>query len=180
MARDLPLGDLGNKKIYYLYYPMPKIQYIKQDGGTLSRIMGSTDGINQSASITYGGAELQMNGVTVVQDQRIALPLSGLRISQEAGAANFSMPPILDDGTFQNYLTYTKIGVGSGITSGGTQDISELDDNVSDKLEMLLQIKDNALQWSFDGTTWHSMGEEQAIYAIYSESGLRSPAFQDR
>jgi uncharacterized repeat protein (TIGR02543 family) len=165
------LGDLGNKKIYYLYYPMPKIQYIKQEGETLSRIMGSTDGINQSTSITYGGAELEMNGVTVVQDQRIALPLSGLRISQESGAANFSMPPILDDGTFQNYLTYTKIGVGSGITSGGTQDISELGDNVSDKLEMLLQIKDNALQWSFDGTTWHSMGEEQAIYAIYSESG---------
>ncbi len=165
------LGDLGNKKIYYLYYPMPKIQYIKQEGETLSRIMGSTDGLNQSTTITYGGAELEMNGVTVVQDQHITLPLSGLRISQKSGAANFSMPPILDDGTFQNYLTYTKIGVGSGITSGGTQDISALGDNVSDKLEMLLQIKDNALQWSFDGTIWHSMGEEQAIYAIYSESG---------
>lgn len=165
------LGGLGYKRIYYLYYPMPKIQYIKKEGTTLSRIMGSTDGINPSTSITYGGTELQMNGVTVVQDQRVALPLSGLRISQASGAANFNMPPILDDGIYQQYLTYTSIGVGSGIGSGQAQDISELGDNVSDQREMLLQIKDNALQWSFDGKTWYPMNESQTIYSIYTESG---------
>ncbi len=167
----IQLDELGTYKVYYLYYPMPKIQYVKQDGTTLSLIRGSTDGINPSTTITYGGATLKMNELDVVQDQRISMPLSGLHISQASSSTTFKMPPILDDETYQRYLAYSSIGVGSGLSSGQTQDVSELGSNISNGLEMYLKISNNALSWSFDGSDWTPMDDSQAIYAIYSESG---------
>ncbi|MBR2702231.1 MAG: InlB B-repeat-containing protein, partial [Erysipelotrichaceae bacterium] len=68
---------LNGYSIYYLYYPMPRIQYIKQEGSTLSLIRGSTDGINPSDQVTYDKKIIEMNDMTVVQNQRISFPLSG-------------------------------------------------------------------------------------------------------
>ena len=165
------LGDLGEQKIYYLYYPMPVIQYVKREGNSLSLIRGSRDGINLSADLTYSGEQFQMNGETVVQDQRLSLPFSGLEISQATGASTFKMPPVLDDETYQRYLSYSGVSVGPRLTSGETGSLAGLEVSMGDGCGMYLRISNNDLEWSFDGSVWHEMTEEQTIYAIYTEHG---------
>lgn len=169
------MGELGTLKLYYLYYPMPEIQYVKQTGqgeaAMLSAVRGSTDGTTPSATITYDGATTTMNGKTVTQDQRIEVPMDGLTISQQSGVSNFNMPPILDDEIYQRYLSYTSIGVGTKMSTGESESISVLNGNISNDLVMYLRIDDDQMSWSFDGSTWHPYDGDDAIYAIYTERG---------
>ncbi len=165
------IGELGSNLLYYLYYPMPKIRYVKEaTDGTLTDITGclinqTTGNIEASESITYGHQTLTMNGQTVAQNQSFEIPLSGFVIRQSGN--NFRMPPVLDDGLYERYLGYMKIGAGSGNATNS----SELD--VSTGLAMQLKVQNNTLQYSFDGKTWKNLplSGTPTIYAIYSERG---------
>ena len=165
----------SDKQIYYLYYPMPKIQYVKQTGeglnATLARIKGSTDGLNPSLTITYGRATIEMNDQTVAQDQSVTVPQNGLVISQALGSTNFKMPPVLDDATYVRYLSYSAIGIGPSVPRDGTQSVNAEGVYLSDTAEMQLQIRDNKLVWSFDGSNWYPLNEDQRIYAVYVDRG---------
>lgn len=155
------IAELGNDRLYYIYYPMPQIRYVKEaTDGTLTDITGSS-----ANAITYSHQLIEMNGMTVVQNQKIEIPLSGLIISQSGN--NFRMPPVLDNDIYERYLGYTKIGAGNGDATNSSQ----LD--LSLNLEMQLKVKDNSLQYSFDGTTWKDLllSGMPTIYAIYSERG---------
>ena len=165
------IGELGNNQLYYLYYPMPKIRYVKEAAdGTLTYISGclidqTTGNIGPSESVTYGHNTITMNGKTVEQNQSFEIPLSGLIISQSGN--NFRMPPVLDDNLYERYLGYVKIGAGSGTATNS----SDLD--VSTDLTMQLKVQNNTLQYSFDGTTWKNLelSGTPTVYAIYSERG---------
>ena len=166
------IGELGSNNLYYLYYPMPKIRYMKADAdGNLTKITGSivdsqTGSVVASDSITYDHEAVVINGQTVAYDQSIEIPLSGLTISQSGN--NFRMPAVLDDGLLERYLGYTKLGAGStDITTVGA-----LADSTED-LTMYLRISDNALQFSIDNSTWQDlpMSVTPTIYAIYEERG---------
>ena len=164
------IGVLDDNQLYYLYYPMLKIRYVKEAiDGTLTPIHGclpdSTGTIEEVEDITYGHAIVTMNGVKVKQGQNVEIPYDGLIISQSGN--HFRMPAILDDGLFERYLSYGKIGAGNGNISN----ISQID--VSDGLTVELKVQDNTLQYSFDGTNWEalSIGGIPTIYAIYDERG---------
>ena len=162
------LGELGSNALYYLYYPMPQIQYVKEIGNTLTPVTGclwndETGQIEPDDSVTYSHAPLMMNGKTVEQGQSLEIPLNGLTISQSGN--NFRMPPILDDGTYERYLIYTKLGVGTA---------DSIDYCPEDgALTMQLRMQDNTLKYSFDGSTWKnlSMLGSPTIYAVYTERG---------
>ena len=65
------IGELGSDQLYYLYYPMPQIRYVKLAGdGALTDIKGClpdeiTGIIEESDAVTYGHGSLTMNGKTV-------------------------------------------------------------------------------------------------------------------
>ena len=170
-AEGSTIRELGSYAIYYLYYPMPRIRYVKASAdGSLTDITGSqvnteTGNIEESNNITYNHNSLTMNGRTVEQNQSVEIPASGLTISQSGN--NFRMPPILDDGLFTRYLSYTYIGAGSNEAS----DMASI--SVSDGLNMQLRVQNNVLQYSFDGTEWTGLplAGIPTIYAIYTERG---------
>ena len=165
------ISELGSNQLYYLYYPMPKIRYVKEAAdGTLTDITGclpnaQTGVIEASDSVTYSHALLTMNGKTVEQNESFEIPLSGFVISQSGN--NFRMPHVLDDDLYERYLSYVKLGAGSE----GATNSSELD--VSTGLTMQLKVQNNTLQYSFDGTTWTDLplSGTPTIYAIYTERG---------
>ena len=168
-AEGNTIGELGSNAIYYLYYPMPRIRYVKANADdSLTNITGShvnAGNVEESDDITYNHDLLTMNGRLVEQNQRVEVPASGLTISQSGN--NFRMPPILDDGLFERYLSYTSLGA-------GTNEASDMDSiSVSDGLNMQLRVQNNVLQYSFDGTEWTdlSLSGIPTIYAIYTERG---------
>ena len=163
------LEGLDDYRIYYLYYPMPQIQYVEETaGGVLTLIQGSTDGSTASDDPTYDRASLTLNGEIVTQNQKFIIPAEGLKIAQTVGS--FRMPPLLDkwDGEMLNqlYLVYSRIGVGDADKGS----VSELADT-SEDLTLYLRFGSNHLQWSFDGTDWHAFTDTPTIYAIYQERG---------
>ena len=165
------LEELGSYNLYYLYYPMPKIRYVKEAAdGALTDITGcledqQTGAIVPNNSVTYSHALLTMNGKTVEQNESFEIPLSGFVISQSGN--NFRMPAVLDDEVFERYLGYVKLGAGTG----DADNVSGL--AVSPDLTMQLRIQNNSLQYSLDGTTWTALPLTDAptIYAIYTERG---------
>lgn len=165
------LTDLDGYDLYYLFYPMPEIRYVKEaSDGSLTEITGSildpdTGTIEPDDSITYDHRVMTMNGKTVAQHQKIEIPLEGLEIAQNGN--HFRMPPVLDDGLYERYLSYVKIGVGPAAAAN----VSSLD--ISNGLHMYLEIQDNSLKYSFDGTSWKNYLESDApaIYAVYDERG---------
>ena len=165
-------GELDGNTLYYLYYPMPLIRYVKADAaGNLTDITGSlpdpqTGEIGAAEAVTYNHASLTLNGKTVKQREPFALVGNDFTISQSG--KNFRMPPILDDGIYERYLKYTRLGAGN-------LDADTLDalDGISDQLVMKLRVRENALQYSFDGESWRNLPVEDTpcIYAVYTERG---------
>ena len=165
-AEGTRLTELGDYTLYYLFYPMPIIRYMEEtDGGVLNEIKGSLDGTETSDQITYNYKQIALNGRSVTQGQKIEIPQSGLVISQNVNNTYFNMPPLLDKGTDKLYLVYNQIGVGM-INATNKSSIS-----VSDDLTLYLQIRENRLEWSFDGNSWTTFTEMPTIYAIYQERG---------
>ena len=162
------IGELGSDKIFYLYYPMPKVKYVKLESNELNTIKGSINGVDLVDTITYYRGSITMNGVTVEQNQSIEIPLDGLLISQNGGSDSFRMPPTLDDGVYERYLSYSKIGVGGNIASS----INDLN-GVSEELILRLRINENKLQYSFDDENWSDLElrNTPTVYAIYTERG---------
>ena len=101
----------------------------------------------------------------MTQNQKLEIPQNGLVISQSVGDACFNMPPLLDRGTDELYLVYSRIGAGAPDQTN-VSDIS-----VSDGLTLYLQIRDNKLEWSFDEGAWTAFTQTPTIYAIYQERG---------
>ena len=163
------LDQLGDYKVYYLYYPLPKVVYVKETaGGVLERVQGSIDGTTLTADITYNGAALQLNGVTVAQEQLLSVTTDIFTISQTVGSGNFNMPPKLDGGTKTLFLNYTKVGV------AGTTDVNNSGnlDAVTESRTMYLKVDGSQAKWSLDGTTWNAFtGSVPTVYAIYKEAG---------
>ena len=170
------LGELGSNKLYYLYYPMPKIRFVKADSaGNLTQIQGclpnaQTGEVELSAKYaTYNYMVPNWNSGLTEQYRRFEIPMSGLVISQNN--KNTRLPPILDDGTsegfFERYLSYEMIGAGNG-------DVSHIDSlaDKSDSLRMELRIQNNALQFNV-GNGWKdlSLDGEPTIYFVYTERG---------
>jgi hypothetical protein len=135
------------------------------DGGALTAIQGSLDGLTASDTITYNHETITLNYKTVEQDQKLEIPHSGLVISQSVGGEYFNMPPLLDRTTDELYLVYSRIGVGTP----GQTNVSGI--SVSEDLTLYLQIRDNRLEWSFDGSSWTAFAAAPTIYAIYQERG---------
>ncbi|MBR4799680.1 MAG: hypothetical protein IK047_05405, partial [Clostridia bacterium] len=163
--------ELGEYKLYYLFYPMPEIRYVEEnEDGTLTEIKGSYDGVSVIDDVTYNRAPLTMNGGTVTQAQGITIPVSGFVISQTGGSGCFRMPPLLDDGVFERYLIYTRIAAGSA-GAGSIADLGAA--NVSDGKTLRLQVRNNQLEYSFDGANWRHLPLSgiPTIYAIYTERG---------
>ena len=169
------LGDLSNKKIYYLYYPMPRIRYVKENSdGTLSYISGSSSETVPVEAITYNHLQypdFKMNDVEVKQNQKFQITaMTGFRITQDVGPNSFRMPAVLDDGTSARYLSYKKIGTNKN--SGSEETLPSIDDvYVSNGLTMHLEVQNNELTWSFDGKDWSSFAGIPTVYAIYEERG---------
>ena len=165
------LGELGSDQIYYLYYPMARIRYVKMaNDGSLEEITGcalnpETGAIEPSEAVTYGHNTLTMNGKQVEQNQSLEIPLSGLVISQSGN--HFRMPPVLDDGLSERYLSYGQLGAGNSDAAS----ISGLD--TTSALAMQIKVQDNTLRYSFDGSTWKDLPIEgtPTVYAIYTERG---------
>ncbi|MDO5491083.1 MAG: hypothetical protein Q4F96_01605, partial [Bacillota bacterium] len=170
--------DAG-QELYYLYYPMPKIRYVKKaDNGDLISITGS---IYNSAEVlvpyddvTYNHDTFVLNGVEVKQNQNVQIPLEGLVISNASGSKNFKMPSVLDDGMFERYLKYSEIGIRND-ADGHAASTADFDDahngHLNDRMVLYLQIRDNRLKWSFDGDSWDNMSGAPTIYAIYTDRG---------
>lgn len=165
------IAHLGNDRLYYVYYLMPQIRYVKEEAdGTLSDITGClinpiTGDIEPSEFITYGHNTITMNGMAVAQNQSFEIPMSGFIISQSGN--HFRIPPVLDNGLYERYLSYTKIGAGNGAATN----ISELD--VGSELAMQLRVSNNTLEYNLGDGTWKSLSMSgiPTIYAIYSERG---------
>ncbi len=154
--------QLGTNKIYYLYYPMPKVVYVKETaGGTLEEITGAGAG-----DVTYSGVPLTLNGVTVSQGQKLSVSDSVFQISQTVGSGNFNMPPRLDDEDEELFLLYTKLGAGD-------ENVASIDllDTWTDEKAMQLKVTDNQVKWSVDGETWNTFSGTPTVYAIYKEIG---------
>lgn len=159
------VGSLTNQKVYYLYYPKPQVQYVKENpDGSLTPVTGSVAG-QACNDITYDGATLTMNGLEVKQGASFEIPMEGFVASQSVGNGSFNMPPILDDGVRLRYLSYDKIGAGDA----GAATISDID--ASDNLTMHLQVRDSKLEYSFDGANWQVLAGAPTIYAVYGERG---------
>jgi len=162
------LGRLGTRKLYYVFYKKPRAVYVREgSGGTLNRIRGFLDGETVVDRLTYNGAPLTLNGAEVAQEQPLPVSADALTISQAVGANLFNMPPTLDDGTDRLYLIYTKLGVGGpdAATSG------ELEAVTADRTLHLRLSDEYAVQWSLDGSDWHSFADAPTVYAIYKELG---------
>ena len=162
------LAELGDNHVYYLYYPMPKIKYVKEKTDkSLVNVTGSTDGEHTApgGQITYDRKPVKMNGVTVEQNQQLEIPVEGRLISQNDGLNGFRMPPILDDDINERYLSYTKVGT-------GPSNAASIDDiNASTELTMRIRVQNNRLEYSFDDEQWEQMSEPPTIYAVYEERG---------
>ena len=167
-SSDVP-DQLGEYKIYYLYYPLPKVVYVKETaGGSLERIQGSTDGTNVTNGITYNGATLQLNGATVMQEQLLPVNEELFTISQTVGSGNFNMPPKLDDGTKTLFLNYTKLGVAGSANVTNSSSLY----SVTESRTMYLKVDGGQPKWSLDGTNWNAFSDSApTVYAIYKEIG---------
>ena len=89
---------------------MPVIRYVEEtDGGVLTAIQGSLDGLTASDTITYNRETITLNGKTVAQDQRLEIPQGGRVISPSVGSEYFNMPPLLDRETDELYLVYRSL-----------------------------------------------------------------------
>jgi uncharacterized repeat protein (TIGR02543 family) len=166
------LAVLAGYKVYYLYYPMPQIRYVKESAnGALTEIKGSLDGTSNTNTITYGRSTVNMNGAQVSQGQRFSFPTNGFRITQEVGTNTFRMPPILDDGIYARYLSYSKLGAGNAADISSIGELGEI--NVSSGLTMYLRVQNNVLQWSFteEAKSWNDFSGSPTVYAIYEERG---------
>ena len=150
---------LGSDQIYMLYYLQPKVQYLKDIGdGTLAQV----EGYASADRPTYDRRGVTANGYDVVHNQAITLPVGGLLISQSGDNNAFRMPPILDDGSYVRYLSYTRLGA----------DDSSVTDNFTAGLAIRLRLSANGMQWSKnDGQTWNAFHGRPTIYAVYSERG---------
>ena len=160
----LPDGDaarpLDNYKLYYLYYPMPQIQYMKRNAnGTLEAVQGSLDGVSPSEEITYDRQQLTMNQMPVVQGQRVTLPGDGVLLISQTGN-HFRMPANLDDGVYARYLTYSAL----------VTDPSELQDGHPGR-ELHLRLREDELEYSRTGAEDDYAPFGGTVYAIYEERG---------
>ena len=163
------ISQLGSYQVYYLYYPLPKVQYVKEtSGGALAQIVPDGAGLRNS------GSPITLNGTNVTQNQMLAVGTEVFTVTQDtAGTASnhfFNMPLVLDDTTASpavaSYLRYTKLGAGAS----GAQSTSDLD-AVTDTRTLMLRVEGNQVKWSLDGTAWSSFSGAPTVYAIYSEIG---------
>ena len=167
------VAALGDNQIYYLYSPMMTIHYMLEgDNNELTPIVGA-DG----DAITYAGSALSLNGMTVQQCQKLAVPMTGLTISQTVNGSDFNMSPLLDNGSNQLDLVYDKIGLASqAVANYQATNVDQLM-AVSEGKTVYFNIDNSKLSWSFDGTTW--TGDDQGgsfddwavVYVIYRERG---------
>ena len=165
------IGILGDYQLFSLYYPQLTIHYMLEgDNGELTAIGGS-DGI------TYAGEQLTLNGELVRQNQKLRMPIYGLKISQNASDGSFNMPPLLDDGEHLLDLVYDKIGVASQEDSAQQATSTSQLTSTSEAQTLYLSIVNNQLSWSFDGETWDgdvyggTVADWPVVYAIYRERG---------
>ena len=161
-----PQKALTEFKVYYLYYPIPRVRYVKDTGSGLEPVMGSLNGSDAIPSITYDRGVLHMNGAAVEQDQRLSIPANGVLTISQSGN-HFRMPPNLDDGVYARYLTYSGLGAGDA----GSTDLSGV--SVGPGRTMYLRVQKDALQFSFTGTEddWTPFTGIPTVYAIYEERG---------
>ena len=142
--------------IYYVYYPMPKIVYMKE---------GANGSLTVIDPIQRNKDSVTLNGVTVAQNAQLEVGTDAFVIDQSV-IGGFRVPPDLDG---QNILSlnYAKIGTGKA----GQEKISGLD-AVSDAAGLQLKVVDGQVKYSFDGTEWNPFsGEEPTVYVIYKEKG---------
>ena len=143
----------GGYQIYYIYYKLPKIYYVRQTAaGTLV----------QYNPITRNGAPVSLNGKTVAQGDAVQIGESGTVISQSA-AGGYRVPPDLD-GSGVLSSDYLKIGVGES----GATNVSALA-ATNDNKQLYLHAFDGKLKWSFDNSNWNDFTDDPAIYVIYRD-----------
>lgn len=171
------MSDLDGLNLYYLYYPKLTIYYMKEgDTGSLTKVMGSTDGISESDTLTLGGEVVMLNGVTVKQEQRVGIPQEGLTIAQTVSDSCFNIPPLLDDKTQQRNLVYTKLAAAPQTNAleikTNTSDFNASGSGITETLTLYIGFVNNKLQWRFeDETDYVEISNWPVIYAIYQDRG---------
>lgn len=147
----------GGYKIYYVYYELPKIYYVRETAaGTLV----------QYDPVQRNGAPVTLNGQTVAQGNVVPVSESGTVISQSV-SGGYRVPPDLD-GSGVLSSDYLKIGVGdrnvtnvSGLTA------------TNDRKLLYIKVIDGQLKWSFDNSSWNNFTStaagEPTIYVIYRD-----------
>ena len=147
----------GGYKIYYVYYELPKIYYVRETAaGTLV----------QYDPVQRNGAPVTLNGQTVAQGDVVPVSESGTVISQSV-SGGYRVPPDLD-GSGVLSSDYLKIGVGdrnvtnvSGLTA------------TNDRKLLYIKVIDGQLKWSFDNSSWNNFTStaagEPTIYVIYRD-----------
>ena len=145
-----------NYRIYYVYYPMPKIVYMQE---------GANGALTLIDTIERNKASVTLNGGIVTQNAQLEVGTDAFIIDQSSGSA-FRVPPDLD-GEKELSLNYVKIGTGTG----GLTNTSGLD-GVSAGQAVQLKVIDGQVKYSFDGITWSAFsGNEPTVYVIYKEKG---------
>lgn len=159
--------DLGTYELYYVYYHMPQIRYVKAVNGTeLSAVQGSLDGNTVTDTITYNRQSILMNQATVEQDQTLFVPVNGMLVISQSGN-HFRMPANLDDGVYSRYLSYRMLGVGNA-------DVTSTDGLITGGgLDLYIRIQNNGLAYSFTGREgdFTPFTGTPTIYAVYEERG---------
>jgi hypothetical protein len=155
----------NDENIYYVYYRMPRIYYVRESGSGAFTVLGDPLQ-NGSSAVTIK----QLDGTTEIVNGQL-LPMatdSTFLISQinEVGRS-WMMANFLNDNVRINNLRYARLGVGTvGVTNK-----SNLKEVSSTNLRMSLKVLDGQVQYSYDDTTWSPFTGAPAVYAIYRERG---------
>ena len=144
---------LGDYQIYYIYYRLPTIYYVRQTAaGTLIPY----------SPVARNGASVTLNGHTVAQGDIVPVGENGTVISQSA-AGGFRVPPDLDGSDILS-SDYLRIGVGTN----GVTNVSGLA-ATNDAKTLYLKAFDGELKWSFDNTSWNTFIGNPTVYVIYRD-----------
>ncbi|MCR5776206.1 MAG: InlB B-repeat-containing protein [Lachnospiraceae bacterium] len=144
--------QLADNDIYYVYSELPKVYYMKKD---------SKGHLSQIDNIRRNGAEVSLNGETVVQGKIINIGNAEFTIAN-GGAGSWHFPPNLD-GSSDLSLKYLEIGVGApGATSIEGLQLASTSLKIKAESSNLKYKMDNAAEWN-------NFEDRPTVYIIYNE-----------
>ena len=149
---------IGDREIYYVYYRMPKVYYVKE---------GANGALTPIAAIRRNGAAVTLNGTSVASGQTLTVGATPLIISQTA-PGGYRVPPDVD-GEKPLSLDYARLGVGPD--RNDVDNIDDLDAVSTAKTYSLCVVDSRVKYRASESDDWHGFSDEPAVYVIYKEKG---------